>query len=421
MMRFIYSCVGIALTPFLYFWLRHRAAHGKEDMARIRERFGHSDTPRPNGHVVWLHAASVGETQSVLTLVRGLLAKGAALHLVITTGTTSSAKLVASSGLPRVIHHYMPLDTAPAVRRFLNHWQPTMVLWVESELWPQHLWNIHARCIPLLLINARMSARSFTGWQRWPRLATSLLNCFETIYAGAAEDAQRLRTLGASRVIEAGNLKYDAAPLAVDPRVLELLEARCGERRVWLAASTHANEEMMVGQVHQQLRISMPELLTILVPRHATRGDAIAAELRAQGLNVAQRSKNEAIHHTTDVYLADTMGELGSFYRFCNVVFLGGSLVAHGGQNPLEAARHHCALITGLHTHNFSSIVEMLETQHALRRVRDVSELAAAIRELLNDHDARTHLAQNAATAVENAKGASTVILNHVMKHVTGQ
>lgn len=414
MIRLVYSAAGMALTPTLAYWLKRRVARGREDATRLHERFGHARTARPSGTLLWLHAASVGETQSVLTLVRGVLAAHSALHILITTGTVTSAAFVAQQQLPRVIHQFIPVDTYPAVRRFLNHWRPDMALWVESELWPQLLWTARARGIPMLLLNGRMSAASARRWQRFPGIIRSLLGCFSAIYAGTAEDAARLTALGGTAVRDVGNLKYDAAPLLADEALLRELTTATAGRPIWLAASTHANEEQLVGDVHRMLVPSFPSLLTLIVPRHAHRGDGIAADLRTRSLTVAQRSKSEAITTSTQIYLADTMGELGSFYRLSPVVFVGGSLVAHGGQNPLEPARLGAAIVTGPYTHNFASIIAHLQAADALRVVSDTQTLSTTIRHLLSDAGARNALAERAKTVVTHARGATDTVLQQV-------
>ncbi len=413
-MRALYSLAGIALTPFIRLWLTRRAARGKEVPARMNERFGYASAARPVGTLIWLHAASVGETQSVLTLVRSLLAQHPALTILITTGTVTSAALVAQQNIPRVIHQFIPVDSYHAVRRFLAHWQPSLALWVESEFWPQLLWQTRARGVPILLINARMSQRSFDGWQRFSRLIRGLLSCFTTAYAGAPEDAARLSALGAADVREVGNLKYDAAPLPVDDALLAELKRATAGRRIWVAASTHANEELMIGEVQQRLREEFPNLLCILIPRHATRGDAIAADLTANRITAAQRSKGEPILAATDIYLADTMGELGSFYSLSDLVFLGGSLVAVGGHNPLEPARFGAAILTGAHIHNFAAIMQHLLQHEALRVVQQKSDLIAALRTLLTDDAARKKMAENAAAIVAASRGASDHIAQHI-------
>jgi 3-deoxy-D-manno-octulosonic-acid transferase len=412
MTRLLYRSAGILLTPFLHLWLRKRARRGKEDPARLPERFGRPRIARPAGRLIWLHAASVGEAQSVLTLVRVLLERYPGFHLLVTTGTVTSAQLVARQGIPRLIHQFVPVDTHGAVCRFLDHWRPDLALWVESELWPQLLWQVKERHIPALLVNARLSAKSFARWQRHLKLIRSMLLCFDGIYAGSPEDAERLYALGASHVLDVGNLKYDAVALPVDNAALDALSRATQGRKLWVAASTHANEEQMVAETHRAL--GDPSLLTVIAPRHATRGDAIAADLRVRGFAVAQRSKNEPIAAATQIYLADTMGELGTFYRLCDLVFLGGSLVAHGGHNPLEPARLSCALLTGPHTHNFSAIIEHLENAGALRIVLDQPGLASHVGSLLTDDAARLSMAEQGAQVVEQARGASGHIIRHI-------
>jgi 3-deoxy-D-manno-octulosonic-acid transferase len=395
---------------------------------------------------VWLHAASVGETQSVLTLVRALLQSHPEIHLLITTGTVTSAALVAQQNLARVIHQFVPVDTPQAVRRFLQHWRPDLALWVESEFWPQLLWQAQSARIPMLLINARISQQTYEGWKRWGRTIRSLLAGFETIYAGSAEDASRLMALlnpspyrgevrrGAELaqstedaptpalplwgremplVHQVGNLKYDAAPLPIDSKLLEELQRLTAGRPVFVAASTHANEEQSIAEIHPIAAQQFPRLLTIIIPRHAPRGDAIAADLRARGHILAQRSKGEAINADTTIYLADTMGELGNFYALADVVFIGGSLIAHGGQNPLEAARLGRPLITGPYTHNFAAIVAQFVAQHAICVVADKHALADTLIALLQDASSRQQLASRAAELVAQSRGASAHILQH--------
>lgn len=413
-MHALYSIFGTLLTPFIGGWLRRRVGRGKEEPSRLRERFGHASLPRPQGRLLWLHAASVGEVQSMLTLVRALLAQESDSHILITTGTVTSAALVAQQNLPRTIHQFTPVDTYFSVKRFLDHWRPDMALWVESEFWPQLLLQAKRRRIPVILVNARLSSKSFQGWKRWKFFAQQILDCFTVIYAGSGDDAARLRALGAHDVIEAGNLKFDAASLPVDAAAIATLSAQIGDRPLWLAASTHANEEHRVGLAHQRIATQFPNLLTIIAPRHAARGDAIETDLRNDGLSVARRSKGEAVTSDTQIYLADTMGELGTFYHLADIVFLGGSLIAHGGHNPLEPARQHCAILSGKHVHNFSDIVKKMQQSQAIRLVDDHEALASTVVELLRNKDLVQDLASNAQHVVESARGASATILARI-------
>lgn len=410
--RATYGLLATALTPLLRLWLEQRAKIGKEDPFRLPERFGHASLARPRGQLVWLHAASIGETQSVLTLVHALLEAHPVLRLLITTGTVTSAALVARQNLPRVQHQFVPIDTPAAVCRFLTHWQPDLALWVESEFWPQLLWQTQDRRIPALLINARISEKTYRGWMRWRCVIHSLLAGFTTIYAGSTEDANRLRTLGAVDMREVGNLKYDAAPLPVDNKLLEELQRQTEGRPVLVAASTHANEEVYVAEAHQIAAQQFPSLLTIIVPRHAKRGDTVAADLRLRGFTLAQRSKSDAVTPHTQIYLADTMGELGSFYARADLVFMGGSLIAHGGQNPLEAARFGKAILTGPYTHNFAGIVAQFTAQRAIEIVQQ-PDLPQTLTRLLASPHERQMLGENAASLVQQSRGASAVILQH--------
>lgn len=414
-----YTALGVALTPALKLWLKRRIRRGKEDASRQGERFGFASIPRPPGTLVWLHAASVGEVQSVLTLMRALLDAHPSMHLLITTGTVTSAALVTQQQLPRTIHQFIPVDTYPAVRRFLQHWQPDVALWVESEFWPQLLWQAQAQHIPMLLVNARISQKTFENWQKWPAIIRSMLHGFCAIYAGSTEDATRLKALGASDVHDAGNLKFDAVPLAHDESMLEALLQQSAGRLIFLAASTHANEEQTIAQVHRDVAQQFPSLLTIIVPRHAARGKSITEDLRSMGYSVAQRSAGDAITTKTDIYLADTMGELGLFYRATQLVFMGGSLIAHGGQNPLEAARLNNAILTGPHTHNFSAIIARFVAADAIQVVANANALGESLKMLLANTKARDTLATNAMHLVEQSRGASSIILQKLSELIT--
>lgn len=414
-----YSTLGVAITPALKLWLKRRIRRGKEDAARQGERFGFASMPRLEGTLLWLHAASVGEVQSVLTLVRALLHQHPQMHLLITTGTVTSAALVAQQHLPRTCHQFVPVDTYPAVRRFLQHWRPDIAVWVESEFWPQLLWQAQAQHVPMLLVNARISQKTYENWIKWPATIRSMLHGFCAIYAGSGEDATRLKALGASDVHDVGNLKFDAEPLTCDDAMLQQLLQQSAGRRVFLAASTHANEEQTIAQMHRDVAQQFTGLLTIIVPRHAARGASIAADLRSMGYSVAQRSAGEAITAKTDIYLADTMGELGLFYRAAEIVFMGGSLIAHGGQNPLEAARLNNAILTGPHTHNFSAIIARFVAAQAIQVVANATELKEALKSLLADTHARARLATNAADLVEQSRGASSIILQKLSELIT--
>ncbi|HZB92546.1 MAG TPA: 3-deoxy-D-manno-octulosonic acid transferase, partial [Stellaceae bacterium] len=344
----LYRAATTLAGPAVRLYLLGRLARGKEDGARLGERFGRASRKRPDGPLVWVHAASIGEAVSMLALIDAVTAERPALSVLVTTGTVSSARLLASR-LPaeRAFHHYVPVDRPAYVRRFLDHWQPDLALWVESELWPNLITATAARDIPLLLINGRMSQQSFDGWRRWPRLVGAVIGAFDLCLAQDVVQAERLRQLGARRALCVGNLKSAAGPLPVSQSELAKLAARAAGRPLWLAASTHDGEEEAAAEAHRLLRQRWPDLLTLVVPRHPARAAAVAQMLRSRGLSVARRSLADTITPETDIYLGDTLGELGLFYRLAGIAFIGGSLVPMGGHNPLEAALLDCAILHG--------------------------------------------------------------------------
>jgi 3-deoxy-D-manno-octulosonic-acid transferase len=389
-------------NPLLGAHLKLRVRRGKEDASRLSERRGIATLPRPKGQLVWIHAASVGESLSVLPLINALLAANQDLSILITTGTVTSANLLQDKLPPRALHQYVPLDRVNSVRRFLNHWRPDAGVWVESELWPTLILESRARGIPLALINARMSKKSARGWQRLPRTATNVLAAFDTVLAQDKATAKRLRELGARNVTELRNLKLAAPPLAAEDRELARLKAAIGDRPVWCAASTH-REEVGIGEAHRMVKTHLPEALLILAPRQPKRADAVAGELAHQGLTVARRSKVEAVAAQTDVYLVDTIGDMGLVFRLAPVGFMGRSFVDKGGSNPLEPAQLNCAVIHGPHTDNFEELYQTLDARGGARRVDDNAALAEAAIELLSSETARAAQTAAALTLAEEA------------------
>lgn len=379
----LYRTATTAALPFLDLLLWFRIRRGKENPARIDERRGIPSLERPSGRLVWLHAASIGEAQSILRLVERLLRDRPDLHALVTTGTVTSAELLATRLPARALHQFVPVDRPAWVRRFLDNWRPDAALWVESELWPNLLLETAARGIPLALVNARISEKSYATWHRAPRLAHRMLDAFDIILAQDETIAGRLRDLGATRITATGNLKAAAAPLPADADELVALQDAFADRPLWLAASTHPGEEMMVGAAHRVATAGRPELLTIIAPRHPRRGGEIADALAAAGLHVARRSLDQPVTAETDIYIADTTGELGIFYRLAPLAFVGGSLVPHGGQNMLEPAQLGCAILHGPHVANFRLIADELAAAGATREVAGPEELADALTRLL--------------------------------------
>ncbi len=392
--------------------LQRRAAAGKEDGARIGERMGEAGLPRPAGSLVWFHAASVGEAASLLELLRRLQLERPAVTCLVTSGTVTSARLLAERLPDTCLHQYVPMDVLPWVERFLDHWRPDAAVWTESELWPAMLVAAHRRGIPMLLINARISQRSFRRWRLAHGMARSLLGRFTRILAQDDLAGEQLLALGAdpARLSVEGSLKEGAAPLPHDEAERVRIARALAGRSVWLAASTHAGEEEVVLAAHARARRALPMLTLILAPRHPDRGDAVAALARGRGLHVAQRSKAEPIGVETDVYVADTLGEMGLWYRIAAVSFVGGSLVDVGGHNPFEPALLGSAILHGPHVRNFFDGYKRLSEADAALLVRDEAGLADALIATLAPDRAAAMAAAGWAACSEGAGVTDTVL-----------
>ena len=399
----LYRGLGRLAPPVARLVLWRRRSQGKEHPERFPERLGHPRRPRPAGALIWVHAASVGEAQSVLPPIERLLARLPAAHVMVTSGTVTSAQLMEERLPVRAFHQFVPVDCPAWVQRFLDRFRPDLALWVESELWPTLLTETARRGVPAVLLNGRMSERSFRRWRRFPGAARRLIGTFDLVMAQSAADGDRFRRLGAARVETPGNLKMAAAPLPADPAALAALQQAIGGRPVWLAASTHPGEEEAVAETHRAVRRQFGDALLILVPRHPERGPAIAGDLRRAGHGVGLRSAGDVPDRETEIYTADTLGELGLFYRAATVAFVGGSLAPHGGQNPIEAAQLDCAVLHGPHFGNFADIADALRAAGASETVESADALAHAVCRLLADPAERDDRAARAARAVQDS------------------
>jgi 3-deoxy-D-manno-octulosonic-acid transferase len=399
-----YRLLTALALPFANMILDRRLKRGKELAARLPERRGESSIVRPKGPLVWMHAASVGEMLSILPLIDRIRERDATV--LVTAGTVTAAELAERRLPPGVIHQFVPLDLPQFVARFLDHWRPNLGLFVESDLWPNLIMAGAERGIPLILVNGRVSERSFQRWRTVPRTIAALLSRFDLCLAQSAEDATRYAGLGAPRYVLTGNLKLDVPAPPADPTKLWQLQAAIGTRPLIAAASTHPGEEIELVDVHRRLKHSFPGLLTILVPRHPERGAAIAGIARGAGLTFAQRSLGELPERDTEIYIADTLGELGLVYRLAPIVFIGGSLVSHGGQNPIEAAKLGAAILHGPHVWNFAEIYSALDAVGGAELVTDSSKLTVRIGAWLTDADARKTVAQTGLQAMDTLAGA---------------
>lgn len=379
-------------------YINKRKQNGKEDIKRFNERIGRPKIKRPEGKLIWFHGASVGESLSMLPLITKLLDLYPNLHIMVTTGTVTSAELMNKRLPERAFHQYIPIDNPTFAARFLRHWKPDLALWFESELWPAMLSNIKGRNIPLLLINGRISNKSFKRWQQFDFICKELLGCFTFCLGQSEEDAYRLRVLGAKEAICLGNLKYAGFQPPVDPAKREEIAAQIGNRPLWNVSSTHNDEELKIGKFLKRVQDKVPGLLTIIAPRHPNRGPEIQEALNEIGLKTALRSKGEKITDTTDVYIADTIGEVGIWYDLAPLVFIGGSLIPHGGQNFMEPSRMRDAVLVGPHMFNFTDAMNRAKKADAVIQVNDVNELEENVIQLLTNPElleAKRSLAYN--------------------------
>ncbi len=398
-----YRVAGVLAYPLTGGYLAYRTIKGKEDRQRRLERFGYASQPRPFGPLVWVHAASVGETLAVIPLIREFGRRG--IHILLTTGTVTSAALVENRLGNEVIHQYVPLDLKFAIKRFIRYWRPDAAITAESEIWPTTIAELTRRHIPQIRVNARISDRSFDRWKGFGGIAEQLFGKMALVVARSDVDAERFRDLGAWPVTVSGNLKGDTDPPPADPAVVDAYLAQIGNRKTWAAICTFEGEEEAAATVHKALTPRNGQL-TIIVPRHPERGDAIETMLTEQGLKVARRSRGDAITPETDIFLGDSIGEMGMYLRLTEVSFVGRSLTAEGGQNPIESAMLGCAVLSGSNVQNFRETYQQLIRKGGARMIRDTEMLAKAVHYLLTNDIARRNMIDAGQEAIQDMRGA---------------
>ncbi|MCA8889453.1 MAG: 3-deoxy-D-manno-octulosonic acid transferase [Parvularculaceae bacterium] len=411
----LYRAVSLASEPLARFLLRRRLAQGREDQARIGERTGAPGRERPDGPLVWIHGASVGESLSVLPLVKRLAEERPALNFLVTTGTVTSARLMAERLPAGAIHQFIPIDLPRYVSGFLDHWRPDAAIFVESEFWPNLIMEARRHTKLLALVNGRVSPKSFNEWKRKPQTIRFLLSQFDLLIAQDNQNAERLSTLSGAQVAAFGNLKNAAPPLPADDDGMRQLTEQIGARPSWLAASTHPGEEEFIFDTHKMLKHDYPDILTVLAPRHPQRGAEVRDLALQSGLTALLRSSKGEITPDTDVYIADTLGELGLFYRMTQISFVGGSITEKGGHNPLEPARLGTAILHGPHVFNFVETYKEMRGGGGSALVRNERELATAVRRLMSDEKTRIAMSSSARnTADANAER----VLKEVVKEL---
>jgi 3-deoxy-D-manno-octulosonic-acid transferase len=399
-----YRLVSATMTPMAGLLFAYRTRRGKEQPERISERRGQARVMRPDGALIWLHGASVGELLAIFPLVERLRTSG--FRILVTSGTVTSANMARERLPADVIHQFIPVDAPRFVAEFLDHWQPDLALFAESDLWPNLIIASSARRIPMIIVNGRVSERSFRRWRSFHETAKALLGRFDLCLAQSGLDANRFTQLGAPQVQVTGNLKLDVPAPPIDSDKLNALKTAIGDRPVVAAASTHPGEDIAVIEAHRRLRNAFPNLLTIIAPRHPQRGRSIYDLAERAGQMPVLRSQRQLPDRHTQIYVADTMGELGLIYWLSPIVFVGGSLIEHGGQNPIEAIKLGAAVLHGPHVWNFADIYAALDAARAALEVTDPDSLTMAFGGWLRDANARRAAVEAGQKTVNRLGGA---------------
>lgn len=410
-MIYIYRVIQLILSPLLVVYLLTRFISGKEDKKRFAERLGFASLNKDTSQkLVWIHCASVGESLAVLPIIKRLaLTKNT--KVLVTTGTVTSAAIMAEKLPLNAFHQYVPLDFRFAVKRFISHWQPDISVFVESDLWPELL-----KAAPnKILINARMSDRSFVRYGKIKPVANMLLNQFKTIFAQSKQDYERFASLTDAVVINAGNVKYDGPAPDYNKNEYNVLAQAFADRKVMVVANTHKGEDEIFIDMYKNLKKVNKNLLMVLFPRHPHRGNDIAALLKESGLVYMQRSKTKGLEKASsmDVYLGDTLGEVGLWYALADLVVMGGCY-HWNGQSPLEPLKAGKPVYTGPNTQNFKEITEILTQKNVLFKFNEDAELIKAINNCLQDDKFRKNFEEEAKQAIESMTGATEVIIKAV-------
>lgn len=401
---FIYKILSVLAYPFVEIWLFYRTFKGKENKKRLMERFGRVSVARPNADMIWIHAVSIGEANSALIMIERILAKYKDVNIVLTTTTTSSAEIISEKIKKfnnKVIHQFLPIDSLFCVREFLNYWQFKKIFFVESEIWPNLIYESKLLESEIFLINARISEKSLQRWLFLKKfLFFKIFDAFDAIYAQSKDEQEKIQKLTKNKVLFIGNLKTQANKLEFDQEEYLKLTKQIGKRPIFLCASTHKGEEQIIVDCHKELVAKNKDLLTIIIPRHPNRLDEIC-EIIDSKINFSIRSKKEAITKKTQIYIADTINELGLFFNLTDFAFIGGSLVDVGGHNPMEAINLDCAVISGDKTFNFKDIYNELKSSDGCILINSQSQLAEEVNKILADKKISKNLLNNAKKIVK--------------------
>ena len=390
-MTFVYRIfinLILILSPLI---ILVRLLKKKEDFIRFKEKLGFFTKNRSKGKLIWFHGASVGEFQSIVPLLEKLEKSKKISQILITSNTLSSSKVISKIKLKKISHQFFPIDNDLIIKKFINYWKPPIALLVDSEIWPNTLINLNKKKIPTILINARITRKSYNKWIKLKNFSRLIFNKFDLCLSSNKETVSFLKKLGAKNIKYFGNLKYSQSEnekIEIDSQTIKFIS----RKTVWCASSTHNSEEKFVGHVHNKLKKKYKNLLTVIIPRHIDRKERIKDQLSNLGLKVHIHEPKTRIHQDTDIYLVNSFGKTKSFYSVIKNVFLGGSLIKHGGQNPLEAVRYNCNILHGPNVSNFKEIYKFLYKQKISKKVMNLNQTINILHKLFNSKKSQKNI-----------------------------
>ena len=385
--RFFINLVFI-LSPFI---ILIRLLKKKENPKRFIEKIGFFTKDRSKGKLIWFHGASVGEFQSIVPLLEKLEKSKKISQILITSNTLSSSKVISKIKLKKISHQFFPIDNNLVIKKFINHWKPSIALFIDSEIWPNTLINLNKEKIPTVLINARITRKSFNKWIKLKNFSKSIFNKFDLCLSSNKETVSFLKKLGAKNIKYFGNLKYSQSEnekIEIDSQTINFIS----RKTTWCASSTHNSEEKFAGLIHNKLKKKYKNLLTVIIPRHIDRKEEIKEQLSNLGLKVHMHEPKSRINKDTDIYLVNSFGKTKSFYSIIKNVFLGGSLIRHGGQNPLEAVRYNCNILHGPNVSNFNEIYKFLHNHKISKKVINLNQTMNILNKLFKSKKSQRNI-----------------------------
>ena len=385
--RFFINLVFI-LSPFI---ILIRLLKKKENPKRFIEKIGFFTKDRSKGKLIWFHGASVGEFQSIVPLLEKLEKSKKISQILITSNTLSSSKVISKIKLKKISHQFFPIDNNLVIKKFINHWKPSVALFIDSEIWPNTLINLNKEKIPTVLINARITRKSYNKWIKLKNFSKSIFNQFDLCLSSNRETVSFLKKLGAKNIKYFGNLKYSQSEnekIEIDSQTINFIS----RKTVWCASSTHNSEEKFAGLIHNKLKKKYKNLLTVIIPRHIDRKEEIKEQLSNLGLKVHMHEPKSRINKDTDIYLVNSFGKTKSFYSIIKNVFLGGSLIRHGGQNPLEAVRYNCNILHGPNVSNFNEIYKFLHNHKISKKVINLNQTMNILNKLFKSKKSQRNI-----------------------------